>query len=208
MSITTATSELEAVNTILSTIGEAPVSSLTGTLPTEVSVAQTILNEVNREVQSRGWHFNTELKYPLTRDVNNKIPLGTNIVRLELLPSKYNKTTYDCIQRGNFLYNRVGRTFTFTTDLDGTVVILLDFTDIPETARRYITVRASRVFSDRMIGSTELRGFTQQDEIIALSNLKHAETMTADHNIFNNYDTAKVIDRNSPHRIIDNSEIS
>lgn len=207
MSTLTKTSELEAVNTILSTIGEAPVSTLTGVLPTEVSVANTILDEVNREVQSRGWHFNVELKYPLTRDSNNKIPLGTNIVRLELEPTKYSKSTFDCVQRGEFLYNRIGRTNIFTKDLEATVVILLPFTDIPEQARRFITIRSARIFSDRMIGSSELRGFTAQDEIIALSNLKQAESATADHNIFNNYDTARVIDRNNPTRIIDQSDI-
>jgi|TARA_B100001093_G_C26840225_1_gene1020209 hypothetical protein len=203
-SITTATSELEAINTMLSTIGEAPVSSLTGTLPNEVTMAVATLNEVNREVQTRGWHFNTELEYPLSKNVDNKIPLATNIVRLEIIPSKYSKQTYDCVQRGAFLYNRQGRTFVFDKDLDGTAVILLDFTEIPESARRYITIRASRMFLDRMIGSSELRGYTQQDEIIALSTLKQAETSTADHNIFNNYDTYRIIDRNSS-SIIDSS---
>ena len=191
-SITTATSELEAINTMLSTIGEAPVSSLTGTLPNEVTMAVATLNEVNREVQTRGWHFNTELEYPLSKNVDNKIPLATNIVRLEIIPSKYSKQTYDCVQRGAFLYNRQGISFVF------------DFTEIPESARRYITIRASRMFLDRMIGSSELRGYTQQDEIIALSTLKQAETSTADHNIFNNYDTYRIIDRNSS-SIIDSS---
>ena len=74
-SITTRTTELEAVNTMLSTIGEAPVNSLTGSLPTDASMAKNILNEVNREVQSGGWKFNTSYKSTLSRDTNNKIPV-------------------------------------------------------------------------------------------------------------------------------------
>jgi hypothetical protein len=202
-SITTASTELEAINTMLSTIGEAPVSSLSGTLPNEVSTAQSILNEVNRDVQSQGWHFNIELEYPLSLDSNSKIPLATNIVRVELNPNKYSKNTYDVIQRGLFLYNRQGRSLVFDKDLEATVVILLDFTEIPEQARRYITIRASRIFVDRMIGSSEMRGYTSQDETIALASLKQAETSTADHNIFNNYDTYRVIDRGGSGRIVD-----
>jgi hypothetical protein len=52
MTITTRTSELEAVNTILSTVGEAPLNSLTGSLPVDGTMARNVLNEINREVQS------------------------------------------------------------------------------------------------------------------------------------------------------------
>ena len=75
MTVTTRTTELEAVNTILSTIGEAPLNSLTGSLPVDGTVAVNILSEITREVQSAGWHFNTHYKVTLTRDTGNKIPL-------------------------------------------------------------------------------------------------------------------------------------
>ena len=48
MTVTTKTTELEAVNTILSTIGEAPLSSLTGSLPVDGTTAKNILSEINR----------------------------------------------------------------------------------------------------------------------------------------------------------------
>lgn len=54
------TTELEAVNTMLQTIGESTVTTLGGTLPYEVSAAQTILNEVIREVCMDSYVFNTE----------------------------------------------------------------------------------------------------------------------------------------------------
>ena len=53
------TSELEAVNTILSAIGEAPVNSLTGSLPIDATQAQNLLKEISREIQAAGWHFNS-----------------------------------------------------------------------------------------------------------------------------------------------------
>ncbi len=54
MSTVTRTTELEAVNTILSTIGESPVNSLTGTLPVDATTALNVLDEISREVQSAG----------------------------------------------------------------------------------------------------------------------------------------------------------
>ena len=40
MTTVTRTTELEAVNTILSTIGESPINSLTGTLPVDANIAK------------------------------------------------------------------------------------------------------------------------------------------------------------------------
>ena len=102
MTITTRTTELEAVNTILSTIGEAPLSTLTGSLPVDGTTAKNILNEISREVQSAGWHFNTQYKVDLTRDNSNKVPIGTDVVRVQL-NVKYDKSSYDVVQRGNKL---------------------------------------------------------------------------------------------------------
>jgi len=50
------TSKLDAVNTMLSSIGEAPVSSLSSGL-IEAEIAETILDTIDREVQSMGWHL-------------------------------------------------------------------------------------------------------------------------------------------------------
>ena len=53
------TTELEAVNIMLSSIGEAPVNSLSSGL-VDAELAQTTLHNVSREVQAAGWSFNTE----------------------------------------------------------------------------------------------------------------------------------------------------
>ena len=102
MTTQTRTSELEAVNTILSTIGEAPLNTLSGSLPVDGTIAKNVLSEVSREVQSQGWHFNTHYKVTLSRDTDNKIPLATNIVRVEIDPRRYSKVSYDIVQRNNF----------------------------------------------------------------------------------------------------------
>jgi len=184
MTITTRTTELEAVNTILSTIGEAPLSTLTGSLPVDGTTAKNILNEISREVQSAGWHFNTQYMVDLTRDADDKVPIGTDVVRVEL-NNKYDKSSYDVVQRGSYLYNLAKNTNIFTQDFtENTLVYLLAFSDLPEQARRYITIRSARVFHDRTLGANTLHKFSSEDELRSLSVMKQAESATGDNTIF------------------------
>jgi len=184
MTITTRTTELEAVNTILSTIGEAPLSTLTGSLPVDGTTAKNILNEISREVQSAGWHFNTQYKVDLTRDTNNKVPVGTDVVRVQL-NDKYDKSSYDVVQRGTYLFNLAKNSETFDQDFtENTLIYLLDFDKLPEQARRYITIRSARVFHDRTLGANTLHKFSSEDEARSLSVMKQAEMQTGDNTIF------------------------
>ena len=194
MTTQTRTSELEAVNTILSTIGEAPLNTLSGSLPVDGTIAKNVLSEVSREVQSQGWHFNTHYKVTLSRDTNNKIPLATNIVRVEVDPRRYSKVSYDIVQRNNELYNLAKNEDTFDTNFtDATVVYLLPFDEIPEQAKRYITIRSARIFHDRTLGANTIHKFSQEDEAKALSILKQAESHTGDYSIFDSPEQAYTI---------------
>lgn len=196
MTTQTRTSELEAVNTILSTIGEAPLNTLSGSLPVDGTIAKNVLSEVSREVQSQGWHFNTHYKVTLARDTDNKIPLATNIVRVEIDPRQYSKISYDVVQRNNFLYNLAKNEETFDTNFkDATVVYLLPFDEIPEQAKRYITIRSARIFHDRTLGANTIHKFSQEDEAKSLSILKQAESHTGDYSIFDTPEQAYTVIR-------------
>ena len=184
MTIQTRTTELEAVNTILSTIGEAPLSTLTGSLPVDGTTAKNVLNEINREVQSAGWHFNSHYKVDLTRDADNKVPVGTDVLRVEL-NNKYDKSSYDVVQRWSYLYNLAKNSETFDQDFtDNTLVYILDFSKLPEQARRYITIRSARVFHHRTLGANTIHKFSSEDEARSLAVMRQAEAHTGDHTIF------------------------
>ena len=198
MTIQTRTTELEAVNTILSTIGEAPINSLTGALPVDATVAKNVLSEIAREVQSQGWHFNTHYKATLSRDASNKIPVASNAVRVELDVNKYSKYNYDIVQRNGFIYNLATNSDIFTTDFDEVIIVyLLPFDQIPEQGKRYITIRSARIFHDRTLGANTLHKFSVEDEKTALSILKQAESSTGDYTIFDTPLQAYTISRNN-----------
>ena len=178
---TAATTELESINIMLPAIGEAPVNSLTGTLPVDVKLAQSTLTEVNKEVQSEGWSFNTEIDVTLTRDGSNHVSLGTDVIRVD--PNTHDHTDIDAIQRGLKLYDRLNNKYEFTKDLICTVVYFRTFEEIPEPARRYITIKAARIFVDRLVSDDGLRTYTQQDEIRARAILMETDLSNADHNL-------------------------
>ena len=191
----TTTTELEAVNTMLRYTGESPVNVITGTgLPVHVTIAVAVLADISREVQLEGWHFNTAPKVTLSPDGSTKkIAIATDIVKIDA-----NDKTKDVVVRGAFLYDRKDATFEFDGDLEVNTVTLLDFTDLPESARRYITIRAARMFQDRLLGANTSHGFQLQDELNALAVLKQEEADTADHSIFNNNDSYNIINRSEP----------
>lgn len=185
------TTKLDAVNTMLSAIGEAPVNSLSSGL-VEAEVAETILNTVDREVQSQGWHFNTEYKKSFAQDTNGEIPLGNDILRAD---AHLDANSKNLVQRGLRMYDRKNHTFAINEAVKLDVVAQLDFEDMPEVAKRYVTLKATRVFQDRVVGSNTLHDFQERDEQMALMELKEFDARSDDNNIFDNYDVFKVIDR-------------
>jgi hypothetical protein len=178
----TLTTELEAVNVCLSTIGEAPVNSLTGTLPADVAIAQSVLTEVRRKVCGYGWWFNEELKVQTTLDEDGEIILATNVLRAELTYPVYNIAL---VQRGTRLYNSYSQTYTFTSAPKLNLVYLLDWSELPEQARQYIMHQAARIFQARVVGAPELDQAASRDEVMALVNLKSADSDARNRNIFN-----------------------
>ena len=188
------TSKLEAVNTMLSAIGESPVNQLGGEAPADAVMAEAVLDETIKEIQGEAWHFNSHNDWTLPRDSNDKIPLPTNTVRVDSPRSK--NTSLDIIQRGGFLYDRKGNTFVFSADVKNIdIVFMLDFTELPETARRYCIIKAARVFGDRTLGSAPHHNYTSQDEMRALATLREYETDNADLTIFDHYHVSNSLER-------------
>lgn len=190
----TPTTELDAINTMLSTIGEAPVNAVEDSGVVDAVLARQILHSVSREVQGRGWHFNFEKSFTLTPTYpEGEIRLPETLLRIDTVCSDRD---IDVVQRGSRLYDRRNHTYIFDKSVTVDMVVLLEFEDLPEVARQYIVTRASRIFQERIVGSAELSQFTLNDEARALVVLKEADGDTADYNILtDNYSVARVLDR-------------
>ena len=196
--------KLAIVNRVLSVIGEQPVLNLSNPMSAETALAIQIVDEVDLEAQSRGWHFNSDYQVPLTPDVNGKIPMPANAARISFDRVQY--PNYDITIRddtglspGLNLYDKKARTFVFGGTINAQIVYLFDIEKTPEPYRRYVMVRAGRIFQDRVLGSQPHHQFNTVDETIALRNLKQHEDRTDPRTIFDSYDAFRVIDRQYPY---------
>jgi len=194
-------SELQAVNMMLTTIGEQPIGNLNDKAGLQdASIAQDILHNTSRQVQSRGWIFNTDLQKVMSpdnsvADGSGKIKVDTNVLRIDTT-SKVRSNKTDVIERAGYLYDREKNTNLFSDSVTVDYVTFLPFDSLPESARRYIAVKSARIFHDRVVGSGELHNFFQQDELQAWGDLLEYQSETGDFNIFDDYDTFRVLDRN------------
>lgn len=188
------TTELDAINTMLSAIGEAPVNTVEDNGVVDAVMARQILNGISREVQAWGWHWNTEKEYLLVPTFpEGELVLPHTVLRVDTVSTDQD---VDVVVRGNRLYDRRNHTYKFDRPLRVDMVILLQFHELPEPARRYITIRSARTFQERVVGSTELSQFALKDELRALAVLREMDADTADYNILtDNYSVARVLDR-------------
>lgn len=169
MNFLTPTTELDAVNLMLSTVGESPIVSLEGGSSVDASQAKLMLNNVSRQVQQRGWWFNTEENFKLVPDgVKGYINVPPNT--LKVIPNEAR-----AVLRGFRLYDTEKHTYVFPSPVEVELVILLPFSELPEPARNLVAHRAGRMFQERMFGSDTLSAFTKTDESIALADLVAAD---------------------------------
>ena len=167
------------VNTIISNIGQAPVTTLETGNPL-VEMAEQILDEISRSVQSEGWVFNTEFHYPFGRDGNKFIRIPTNVLALDTAKHHKNRATI----RNNQLYDKVNHTFEWDDDMELDVIWLFSFEELPEAFKNYITIRSANVFAGRSIGSTEAVKFGEREEIFARASALEHDTQQGDYTVF------------------------
>ena len=182
----TLTTKLEAVNTMLGYLSESPVNSIadSSSLPPMAALAKGILEEVSREVQSQGWHFNTATDYTLEANVSGEFVVPDNTMEVDAVDP-----SVDVIQRNTRLFDRTNQSFEFEKDtMKVNITFLLDFEDLPEQARRYISIKAARALSNRVVGSREIENLILRDELFAKARLDDAEYSTSDRTIYDNYD--------------------
>ena len=162
---TNAQLELPAVNQILQSCGQAPVTTLDQTNP-DVAIAYQTLLEVSREVQAEGWTFNKEGHYEMSPDNNGEILIANNILQIDLTKNAANATK-DVIRRSGKLYDKAKHTYKFTSAVLCDITWLFDWVDIPKPIADFITNRAASTVSSRIVGDGNQYQMLQQKEAFA-----------------------------------------
>ena len=177
-----AMSQLDAVNTILSGIGAAPVNSLAGVVSADVALARQMLEEAKLDVLLQGWTFNTEYQWVLSPRPDGRIAVPPAALRVDL--SDYYDRNTDPVQRGQWLYNRKTRSYTWNTSITCDLILDLEWDELPQVCRRYVAALATRKALGRMDGDQVAIRMAQMDELSALANMRQYQVDTADATIF------------------------
>ena len=176
--------ELQAVNQILASVGQAPVTTLEQTNP-DVAIAYDTLQQVSREVQAEGWTFNKEYHYPLTPDANNEFVIPSNMLQMDLNTNEYYNRDKDPVRRDGKLYDRNSHSFEWeqrTHYFD--VTWLFDWDDLPPVIKDYITSRAATFMAMRTVGEAAQYQALQQQELYMRAQAIEYETQQGDFTFF------------------------
>ena len=176
--------ELQAVNQILASVGQAPVTTLEQTNP-DVAIAYGTLRQVAREVQAEGWSFNKEYNYPLTPDANCEIIIPDNMLQLDMsLDYVYNRNK-DPVPRQGKLYDRVSHSYIWEDRvMYFDITWLFDWTDIPVVVRDYMTARAASFVAMRLVGDPNLYQILSQQEAYMRATAMEWDTQQGDYTFF------------------------
>ena len=178
--------ELSAVNAILGSIGQSPISGLDFANP-EISFIFNLLKESSQDVQSEGWTFNIEYHIKETVGADNKIIVESDVSRIDN-EDAWDRTR-DFVRRKDTsdgiwkLYDRVNHTFEFPDDDYFYVnkVRLLKFEDIPAPFQRYIIYKASGRAAVQLVSNQQLQGMLGTYEAQARAACMEYECNQGDH---------------------------
>lgn len=189
-------SKLEAVNTLLESIKDTPVNTLSGTLSTEAATAKNTLDETIHTVLAMGWAFNTDKRVTLTADNDGHITLPSDTLKVEI-NTDVEKQSRRYVLRGLRVYDRFTQSYEITSPLIAwTIVKLLDWDEIPESGQQYIKYRAVRLFQDRILGAKDGERLVSAEEARALLTLKQEHSEQERYNMLESPGIAEVAFRN------------
>ncbi|MCI4436671.1 MAG: hypothetical protein JHC33_07690 [Ignisphaera sp.] len=179
-----ANNKLGMVNQCLLSIGQRPLAegTLLENLPlgSDGRIASDIVSNVMKEIQSKGWYFNTDLDYIFIPDSTNFIIVPPTLLRVDAGRSA-DRGIF--ILKGNRFYNRKTRDYTFTHSIKADAVWLMDYEQLPFLAFQYIALRAARLFQQKVLGATELTSATMREEEEALISFTREDMQYNDYNL-------------------------
>ena len=189
--------ELEAINRMLSAIGQAPVTTVEETNP-DVAICKRTLYQVSQEVQSEGWTFNTYYNEKVTPNSDNKIVIRNLVtlderdycIQMDLSYNTFYARDKEAIAKADgaavYLYDKTSQTYDWGTEpieVDK-VMYLSNLGTLPPAAYNYIVARASAAVSMRTVGDTNQYQILSEQELYARTQLQQYETSQGDYTFF------------------------
>ena len=186
--------KIESVNSMLSAVGEAPITNLDEDLA-EAQMAVNILDTTSREVQSRGWSWNTDRKRKMNVSSGGEILVPVNAMKIDAVDGRTGQPdrTKRFVIRDRKIYDIINRTYVFTDNQYVDLVYALDFHDLTESGRRFITLDATTRYMTDVLGADADLQQVQAQAQRAWIQLEWEEDKLGDNNIVKDQPLASLI---------------
>jgi hypothetical protein len=184
------TTEISEVNKVMRFIGESPVSALNSN--SLASECVRLLRDTDKELQGRGWWFNTEEDVELTpASATNTIVVPNTILSLEA--NDYDVRIQKIIAL-NFLYDLSKQSYQdWTSPIKCKVVYQRSLDDTPQKYREYLSVRVAILLTELYPKSgIDIQRLPKMEAELR-AYFKDREADEANYSVFDNYDTASRI---------------
>lgn len=182
--------KMEAINTILSAIGESPIDTLDENDNVDVANALRILDTTSRSIQMQGYDFNTYASLVLQPDTYTKqIRFNKNLLHWKAT----NGSVY--VKRGDFFYDMTNSTDSFSDAITLKAIVAVDFEDLPTAFKDYITAKTARKFQTQYLGDSVLSQDLQIAEAEAYQRIIEYDMNMSTYNMFNLTGVAAALER-------------
>lgn len=157
---TTPSDLLEAINTLLEAARVAGIDSLEqANLNEDAGAAKRDIDTLSRQTQMSGWEFNNRRKVTLDPEVSGEVLLPLNVVKCK---TNRQWTGNSIVVRGRKLFDKTAGTFNIGIPVLVDYTEILEFADLPEAMRAYVTGLAARRFALPRIPSATSFKYTEE----------------------------------------------
>lgn len=155
---------LEAVNEMLESVGEPPVTALDTGGTSDAGQAEGILDRERQRILRQGWVANTLLDRTFTPSAGTITLTVSTLDVLRFRPSKGQYGTFT--RRGTSLYDVENHTATFTASVDLDVMLDIAFTNLTDALAAYI-VKVASVRFQRYLKRGTIDDAMNREELMA-----------------------------------------
>jgi len=149
--------KLDAINRILRSAGEYPVSTLDGAGINDTLLAVQTLDEQVTFACSEGRYFN-EVYSKILPNTDGKILVPDNTIEVDAVDRAVHVTTRG--RTPTYLYDIKNRTDVFTQAMEVRMLTLLGFDELPTAVQFEVTDTAARLYQMATVGETN------QDQVL------------------------------------------
>jgi hypothetical protein len=181
--------ELLEVNKVMRFIGEPPVSALNSN--SLASECVRLLRDTDKELQGRGWWFNTETDVELTANGSGQLVVPTDALSVEL--NEY-ATRIKTVGSTRYIYDLKDKSYTsWSGTVKAKVIYKRDLDDSPSKYLEYLSVRVAILLTELYPQSGIDIQRLPKLELELRAYFKDREFDEANYSVFDNYDTASRI---------------